>query len=159
MLAEVIKSPDLSVRDYSVRGALKSKVCLNNPHRLQVLRQNILDKAAAIPTVQLQSISTNLLAWGQKRQDVDGGPFQHLLQSGHYCISIPLFCFFAPWNYVLGANFYFIHPVLEYGNGLNRSEMNISMIFTRDEKLYVAYIVKRPIFSRHTKWDRQVIHL
>ncbi|XP_049955754.1 uncharacterized protein LOC126471573 [Schistocerca serialis cubense] len=75
------RSRDLSVCDYFVRGVLKTKVHRNNPHSLQELQQNISDDIEAIPVVQLRSAVSSLVTRAHKCQEMNGGHFQHLLQS------------------------------------------------------------------------------
>jgi len=73
------RSPDLSTCDFHLWGNLKGKVYTINPKTLEDLKENFRTEIRRIDTAQLHHVYDNMLQSAQKRTDVQGDHFQHLL--------------------------------------------------------------------------------
>ena len=70
--------PDLSLCDFCLSGTLKQKVCANNPHNLDQLKENITNAIRRMTREELLAVSANIVKRAQKCKDVNGEHFQHL---------------------------------------------------------------------------------
>jgi hypothetical protein len=73
------QSPNLTVCDFFLWGALKGKVYSSNPKTIDELQTNISAAIAEITQQQLQATFQNMLRRTDMCLQVGGGHFQHLL--------------------------------------------------------------------------------